>query len=70
MRCPTCETEFKPEASAAKPFCSSRCRTIDLGRWLDEAYVLPDVPDPEDDEMPEDNWAGKQLTEAEGTTDA
>jgi endogenous inhibitor of DNA gyrase (YacG/DUF329 family) len=23
------------------PFCSRRCRTIDLGRWLDEAYRLP-----------------------------
>lgn len=23
------------------PFCSKRCRTIDLGRWLDEGYRLP-----------------------------
>lgn len=23
------------------PFCSERCRQIDLGRWLSEAYVLP-----------------------------
>ncbi|VTS03913.1 dna gyrase inhibitor : DNA gyrase inhibitor YacG OS=Cystobacter violaceus Cb vi76 GN=yacG PE=3 SV=1: DUF329 [Tuwongella immobilis] len=23
------------------PFCSKRCRTIDLGRWLDEAYRVP-----------------------------
>jgi len=65
MRCPTCQVEFEPEMSVTKPFCSSRCRTIDLGRWLDEAYVLPDVPDPEDDETPDDNWAGRELTDAE-----
>jgi len=65
MRCPTCHLEFEIEVSPAKPFCSKRCQTIDLGRWLDETFTLPDMPDPEDDEMPEDNWSGKQLTGAE-----
>jgi hypothetical protein len=51
MRCPTCEKEFDPSQSSAKPFCSERCRTIDLGRWLDESYSLPVVP--EADERPE-----------------
>lgn len=36
------------------PFCSDRCRSMDLGRWLGESYSLPHVPDPEDDELPED----------------
>ena len=27
------------------PFCSSRCRLVDLGRWLEGAYRIPD-PDP------------------------
>ena len=31
------------------PFCGERCRTIDLGRWLDEEYSLPHVPDPDED---------------------
>ena len=35
------------------PFCSERCRLIDLGRWLDEVHTLPAVPDPEADEVPE-----------------
>jgi uncharacterized protein len=35
------------------PFCSERCRSIDLNRWLDESYSLPDIPDPEDDETPD-----------------
>jgi endogenous inhibitor of DNA gyrase (YacG/DUF329 family) len=53
MRCPVCENEFDFALSPAKPFCSERCRTIDLGRWLDESYGLPDIPDPDDDEVPE-----------------
>jgi endogenous inhibitor of DNA gyrase (YacG/DUF329 family) len=55
MRCPICNREFDPAASPAKPFCSERCRTIDLGRWLGEAYNLPVAPDPSADEPPEQN---------------
>ena len=53
MRCPICNRDFDPANSPALPFCSERCRTIDLGRWLGEAYQLPVVPDPEADELPE-----------------
>lgn len=53
MRCPVCQTEFEKSSSSALPFCSSRCRTIDLGRWLGESYGLPVVPDPEADEVPD-----------------
>jgi len=53
MRCPVCHREFDPATSNARPFCSDRCRTIDLGRWLGESYGLPVSPDPEADELPE-----------------
>ncbi len=53
MRCPICGKEFDLATSTAKPFCSDRCRSIDLGRWLGESYGLPHVPDPEADELPE-----------------
>ncbi len=53
MRCPICGKEFDLAQSTAKPFCSERCRTVDLGRWLDESYSLPAVPDLEADELPE-----------------
>ena len=53
MRCPTCEREFEPGESTALPFCSERCRVIDLGRWLGEGYSLPVVPDAEADEEPD-----------------
>jgi uncharacterized protein len=60
MRCPVCNREFDPGGSPAVPFCSERCRTIDLGRWLGEAYSLPVVPDPEADELPDDTPAAKE----------
>ncbi len=45
--CPTCKQEFSSEKSPAFPFCSERCRLIDLGRWLDEEYSLPKERDSE-----------------------
>lgn len=52
MLCTICQSEFSPEESETMPFCSHRCKLIDLGRWLDEGYSLPTFPDPEDDETP------------------
>ena len=49
MRCPTCEREFQPAESTMLPFCSERCRTIDLGRWLDEGYALPELTEVDDE---------------------
>jgi hypothetical protein len=40
-RCPVCSAASKPKAeNSAFPFCSKRCRTIDLGSWLHERYRL------------------------------
>jgi endogenous inhibitor of DNA gyrase (YacG/DUF329 family) len=30
-------------ASRFRPFCSERCKLIELGRWADEAYNIPDT---------------------------
>lgn len=49
MRCPVCNNDFEPGQTPAMPFCSERCQTIDLGRWLDEGYSLPHAPDPDED---------------------
>jgi endogenous inhibitor of DNA gyrase (YacG/DUF329 family) len=38
------------EKTPTVPFCSDRCRLIDLGRWLDEAYAVPDTKRPASDE--------------------
>lgn len=39
--CPICG---KPAVARFKPFCSSRCADIDLGRWLKGSYVIPGEP--------------------------
>jgi endogenous inhibitor of DNA gyrase (YacG/DUF329 family) len=56
MRCPICHNEFEPGQSPALPFCSERCRTIDLGRWLAESYRMPVLGEP-DAEAPADDVA-------------
>ena len=51
MTCPICGEDSRPDY---RPFCSRRCADIDLGRWLSEAYRLPDATPPdEDEEQPE-----------------
>jgi endogenous inhibitor of DNA gyrase (YacG/DUF329 family) len=40
LRCTICGRLFQPEQSPAMPFCSHRCRLVDLGRWLDERCGL------------------------------
>jgi endogenous inhibitor of DNA gyrase (YacG/DUF329 family) len=54
IRCPICERLFDPAASPAMPFCSDRCRQIDLGRWLREVYSVPVQRNPDEDEMQSD----------------
>ena len=49
-RCPVCDVTIDLEATPTVPFCSDRCRTIDLGRWLSESYGVPAAPRAEDDE--------------------
>jgi endogenous inhibitor of DNA gyrase (YacG/DUF329 family) len=51
MKCPICKKTValgEPDF----PFCSERCRLIDLGNWATEKYVIPSPAsaDPLDDE--------------------
>jgi len=41
LRCPICGHDFEATYSVAMPFCSERCRQIDLGKWLDEEHSMP-----------------------------
>ncbi len=52
-RCPVCRRSFKTIESKSLPFCSERCRSIDLKRWLGEEYSLPSMPNDPDEEPPE-----------------
>jgi endogenous inhibitor of DNA gyrase (YacG/DUF329 family) len=42
VRCPNCDGPAAARSSKHFPFCSARCQTIDLGRWLGEEYRIPD----------------------------
>jgi uncharacterized protein len=44
MSCPVCGKKTVP---TLKPFCSQRCATIDLGRWLSERYRVETAESPE-----------------------
>jgi len=42
--CPTCRREVALEATRCRPFCSERCRLVDLSGWLGERYRVPAEP--------------------------
>ena len=63
--CPLCKKSVAHRGTNPSfPFCSPRCRAVDLGKWLGEEYRVPDqragehesdrpsVPDPGEDEPP------------------
>jgi hypothetical protein len=51
VKCPTCRRPVEwSEASAYRPFCSDRCRLIDLGAWFSEQHAIPDEPATESEE--------------------
>jgi endogenous inhibitor of DNA gyrase (YacG/DUF329 family) len=46
-RCPVCGKRFETpsiDAWPGFPFCSDRCKLIDLGRWIDGDYAIPGGP--------------------------
>lgn len=48
-RCPSCGHLFQPKADGPfLPFCSERCKLIDLGDWLNEQHRIPSDESPED----------------------
>lgn len=44
--CPICG---KPADPVRRPFCSTRCADLDLGKWLGEGYRIPSTERPGDD---------------------
>lgn len=54
MKCPICHREVeKPRAGEKSyhPFCSERCKLVDLGRWLGGKYQIP-VKESEEERYP------------------
>lgn len=54
FQCPVCKSNVagsaRERSSPFFPFCSQRCRLVDLGQWLDGQYRIPVNPDPLDDD--------------------
>ena len=48
VSCPTCKKEVPFSAdNPFRPFCSERCRMVDLGTWLEEGFSIPGANDPD-----------------------
>jgi hypothetical protein len=57
-RCPLCKKKF--ETSPWDPFCSERCKLIDLGNWASGRYMVSRPIGPEDEEDLEEQRAGDE----------
>jgi endogenous inhibitor of DNA gyrase (YacG/DUF329 family) len=75
-KCPICGRPVEPPAAAPGPasppklppnfpFCSKRCRLLDLGRWFDGQYRIPGAPA----DMAEDGPGGTQAGGAPNTVE-
>ncbi len=52
MKCPICKENASHEGSL-RPFCSARCRTVDLGKWVSEEYRISTPLSPDEFELAE-----------------
>lgn len=56
IKCPTCGRGLDWDSAPFRPFCSERCRLVDLGAWLTEQRAIPDdapaTPGAEGEEPP------------------
>jgi uncharacterized protein len=61
VACPNCgKRALWTPANAWRPFCSERCRLIDLGAWADESYRIPAKPDESEDQGEEPEKPGPE----------
>jgi uncharacterized protein len=50
VKCPGCGKETETKGNPFRPFCSKRCKLIDLGRWISGDYRIPTKSADEDEE--------------------
>jgi uncharacterized protein len=63
INCPQCKREFVyriVKDAPYFPFCSERCKLVDLGAWLDEQYRIEEPVNPEALNRIEKNGEGKE----------
>jgi uncharacterized protein len=66
--CPICRRPTDSEADSDFPFCSERCRLVDLGNWATERYVVSE-PVFEEDEIEEGNFDSQRESGRESNAD-
>ncbi len=65
-KCPTCNREVQWQDNPFRPFCSERCKLLDLGKWVDEEYRVPGQALPEESTDPnEEEDRGPDSTSSE-----
>lgn len=55
LQCPRCSATTTWQGNDFRPFCSERCKMIDLGAWASDAYKLPTQDAPQAEGDPEEN---------------
>lgn len=51
IKCPTCKTPtLWDKSNQWRPFCSERCKLVDLGKWADGTYSIPVVEEDEEND--------------------
>lgn len=50
IKCPRCREKTFWEENPSRPFCSEKCRLVDLGRWASEEYSIAGANAPQPDE--------------------
>ena len=52
IRCPSCGKSTRYDhTNPDRPFCSNRCRTMDIAQWADEGYRIPQKPENSDSDQ-------------------
>ncbi|UCE72506.1 MAG: DNA gyrase inhibitor YacG [Nitrospiraceae bacterium] len=58
IKCPTCRQKTEWQDNPYRPFCSERCKLIDLGAWATEKYIIEGRPDDDKGSEPSDKEIG------------
>ena len=58
VKCPQCKKEAPLAGNPNRPFCSERCKMIDLGVWATEGYRIPGEKAPQSDDEDDEPLKG------------
>jgi len=61
MKCPRCGKDIDSTGNPFRPFCSERCKLVDLGNWIQGVYHIPtkDADEDEDGSTPIEKGSAK-----------